>query len=184
MLALTTDSFSWSADAAGMSLSLRTPEARRIAETIKQGKTYTVEIKEFRKKRSLDQNALYWACLTEFARALHMSNNEAHNRMLRSYGQLERYDDKPVYVVLPDTDEAEQKAIEAETYHVKPTSQVKQGNDGNSYRTYMLLRGSSTYTTQEMTRLLDGLIEEMDGIGLDVISPQMRALLEERDAKN
>ena len=179
MITTKTTSLSWSADAAGLILSLRTPEARKIAETVKPEKTYTVEIKEYRKKRSLDQNALYWACLTEFAQTLHMSNSEAHNRMLRSYGQLERYEDKPVYVVLPDTDEAEQKAIEAETYHVKPTSQVKHGNDGQAYRTYMLLRGSSTYTTQEMKRLLDGLIAEMEGIGLDVISPQSRSLLEE-----
>lgn len=182
MIHLQTDKVSWSADAAGMNLLLRTSEARRIAETVKPGKTYAVEIKEYRKKRSLDQNALYWKFLTEFAQALGMSNSEAHNRMLRSYGQLERYDDKPVYVVLPDTDEAEQKALEAETYHVKPTSQVKHGNDGNSYRTYMLLRGSSTYDTKEMTRLIDGLTEEMAGIGLDMISRQMRALLEEYDA--
>lgn len=183
MLALQTDSFAWSADAAGMSLSLRTPKARMIAETVKPGKTYAVEIKEYRKKRSLDQNALYWKCLTEFARALGMSNSEAHNRMLRAYGQMERYEEKPVYVVLPDTDEAEQKALDAETYHVKPTSQVKQGNDGMSYRTYMLLRGSSTYNTQEMTRLIDGLLSECREAEIDVLTDSERALLEAFNGK-
>lgn len=179
MIATKTDSIAWSADAAGMILSLRTPEARRIAETVKQGKPYTVEIKEYRKKRSLDQNALYWSVLTQFASAMHMSNNEAHNRMLRDYGQVKRFGDKIAFVVLPDTDEVERQTLEAETEHLKPTSQVKIGNDGMNYRTYMMLKGSSSYDTAEMTRLLDGLLEECRQIGIEVLSDQERTLLEE-----
>ncbi len=178
MIATRTESIAWSADAAGLILSLRTPEARRIAETVKPGKAYTVEIREYRKKRSLDQNALYWKILGEFARAMRMSNAEAHNRMLRDYGQLKRFGDKIAYVVLPDTDEVERQTLEAETEHLKPTSQVKEGNDGRMYRTYMMLKGSSGYDTAEMTRLIDGLIAECREIGIDVISEQERTLLE------
>lgn len=183
MITTKTDSFAWSADAAGMILSLRTPEARRIAETVKQGKPYTVEIKEYRKKRSLDQNALYWSVLTQFARAMRMSNAEAHNRMLRDYGQVKRFGDKVAYVVLPDTDEVEQQTLEAETEHLKPTSQVKEGKDGQTYRTYMMLKGSSSYDTSEMTQLIDGLIDECEQVGLEVLSEQTRSLLEACNGK-
>lgn len=179
MLATKTESISWSADAAGLILSLRTQDARRIAESVKQGKPYTVEIKEFRKKRTLDQNALYWSVLTQFARAMRMSNAEAHNRMLRDYGTVKRFGDKVAYVVLPDTDEVERQTLEAETEHLKPTSQVKAGNDGMNYRTYMMLKGSSSYDTAEMTRLIDGLIDECEQVGLDVLSEQTRSLLED-----
>ena len=179
MISCQTDKLTWSADAGGMSLSIRTPQARQIADSCKDGKTYTVEIKEYRKKRSLDQNALYWSILTSFAEALDISNARAHNLLLRRYGQLERYDDKLVYVVLPDTDEAETKAQEAESYHLKPTSQVKEGKDGQMYRTYMLVRGSSTYSTREMKRLIDGLIDECENIGICVLSERDRALLNE-----
>lgn len=183
MLTLQSDSFAWSADAAGMILSLRTPQARKIAETVKPGKPYTIEIKEYRKKRSLDQNSLYWSVLTQFARAMRMSNAEAHNRMLRDYGQIKRFGDKIAYVVLPDTDEVERQTLEAETEHLKPTSQVKEGKDGQNYRTYMMLKGSSSYDTAEMTRLIDGLIDECENVGLDVLSEQTRSLLEEANAK-
>lgn len=183
MITTKTESFAWSADAAGMILSLRTPEARRIAETVKKDKAYTVEIKEYRKKRSLDQNSLYWAVLTQFARTMRMSNAEAHNQMLRDYGQLAFFGGKVVYVILPDTDEVERQTLEAETEHLKPTSSTRYGKDGVTYRTYMLLRGSSTYTTEEMSRLLNGLLEECRQIGLDVLSDQERALLEEFNAK-
>ena len=181
MITTRTSSISWAADASGMSLTLRTPEARRIAEAVKPDKEYTVEIKEFKKKRSLDQNALYWKWLTVFAEAIGITNEEAHNRLLYHYGQYEIYDDHLVYVVLPDSDDAEQRALRSTTYHIKPTSQTKVGNDGVTYRTYVLLRGSSTYDTSEMKRLLDGLIEECRCIGIDVITPREQALLEATD---
>lgn len=177
MIDFQTDGFAWSADAAGMSLLVRTPQARQIVDAVKQGKTYTVAIKEYRKKRSLDQNAMYWSVLTSFAEVLNISNARAHNLLLRRYGQLERYDDRPVYVVLPDTEDAETKADEAETYHLKPTSQVKQGKDGKAYRTWMLLRGSSTYDTKEMTRLLDGLLDECKEMGIAVMTEREASLL-------
>lgn len=76
---------------------------------------------------------------------------------------------KTIKLVLPDTEEAAQRADEAESYHIKPTSQVKVGTDGNTYRTYILLRGSSTYDTAEMTRLIDGVMDEAKQMGLTLI---------------
>ena len=90
---------------------------------------------------------MYWSVLTSFAEALNISNARAHNLLLRRYGQLERYDDKPVYVVLPDTEDAETKADEAETYHLKPTSQVKQYMRVKDYRydTTVVLQAACLY---------------------------------------
>lgn len=177
MLTLQTDAIGWVADANGESLTLRTRRAREIAAAVEPGKTYTVDIKQYRKKRSLDSNALYWSVLTQLAKAAGISNPAAHNIMLRRYGQIERYGEQNVYVVLPDTPEAEEKADNAETYHLKPTSQVKEGKDGKTYRTYMLLRGSSTYDSAEMSRLIDGLLDECKQMGLDVLTEQERTLL-------
>ena len=167
MLRVKTDSITWGMDEGGYYLKINTSLARKIVEAIKEG-LYVVEIKRHRKRRSLDQNAMYWSVLGQIAKALGVSNNYAHNMMLRRYGQAERYGDKAVYVVLPDTEEAEKQANEAETYHVRPTSQVKEGKDGN-YRTYILLRGSSTYDTAEMTRLIDGVMDEAKQMGLTLL---------------
>ena len=161
--------FRWSADQSGQWLSIRTPAAREIIESLDPNKVYSVEIKEKKKKRSLDQNALYWVVLTQVARKLGISNPRCHNLMLRRYGVPERYGDQAVYVVLPDTDEASEKAAEAETYHLKPTSQVKAGKDGNNYRTYLLLRGSSTYDSSEMSRLVNGVLDEAKELGIEMI---------------
>lgn len=140
-----------------------------MVESLDPEKVYAVEIKEKKRKRSLDQNALYWAVLTQVAKKLNISNPRCHNLMLRRYGVPERYGDQAVYVVLPDTEEATEKALEAETYHLKPTSQVKAGKDGNNYRTYLLLRGSSTYDSSEMSRLVNGMLDEAKELGIEMI---------------
>ena len=171
------DRIGWIADGEGCYLTVRTKDAMEIASSTESGKVYTVEIKEYRQKRSLSANAFYWSTLSELAKVLNTSVPELHNLMLRRYGQLERYGDQLVYVVLPDTDEASKKADCAETYHIKPTSQVKEGKDGNLYRTYMLLRGSSTYDTAEMSRLIDGLLSECKEVGMQVLTERERELM-------
>lgn len=145
-------------------------DAKRFCTEMKPRK-YAVEIKEHREKRSLDANAYYWALLGKLHKALKISSSYCHNLMLRRYGTLERFDEKPVYLVVPDTDEAAAKADEADTYHIKPTSSVRTGKDGKSYRTYMLLRGSHDYNTEEMSALIDGIVEECKQVGIETLTP-------------
>ena len=129
-----------------------------------------ITIQKWKENRNRGQNGLYWKYLTQLARRLGVSNNKMHNLMIRQYGQPELFDSQVVYTMLPDTDEAEEKALEADTYHIKPTSKVKHGSDGVNYRAYMLMRGSSTYNTEEFSRLLDGLLEACEDMGIHVMT--------------
>lgn len=160
---------SFSRDGASV-LSITTREDCRGLWDDLNGTEVEVTIKKARKKRSLDANGLYWASLTELARRLEVSNAYMHNSMIRQYGQPEMYGEKVAYIMLPDTDETERKALEAETYHIKPTSQTREGKDGVTYRAYMLMRGSSTYNTEEFSRLLDGLLEACRSAGVHVMT--------------
>lgn len=151
---------------------------RKTAQEL-TGVPLTARITKQKKGRSLDSNAYYWRLLGELASKLNISNNFCHNMMLRRYGVFEEIDGKPVYLVILDTDEAEKKADEAETYHIKPTSNVRAGNDGNMYRTYMLLKGSHQYDTGEMSRLISGLVDECKKCGIETLTPVELARLTE-----
>ena len=174
-ISIVTDAIGWAADGTGEKLTVSTPLARSIVGRLENCK-YTVEIKKYKPKRSLDANAMYWSLLYQLAKVLKTSTPELHNLMLRRYGQPELYGDQPVYVVLPETEDAQKKTDCAETYHLKPTSHVREGKDGKMYRTYMMLRGSSTYDTAEFSRLLDGLMSECDEVGIH--TDKERGLLE------
>lgn len=140
-------------------------------EEIRQYEKASIKVTKFRQKRSLDANAYYWQLITKLAEALKISKSRTHNIVLRKYGQREYIDGSIVTVPLPDTENAENKALEADTYHLKPTSQVRTGNDGIVYRTYVMLRGSSEYNTKEMSELIDGLVSECKELGIETATP-------------
>lgn len=118
------------------------------------------KLEKHRKSRSLGQNALYWKLVGMVSAKTKIPVPVIHNRMLRDYGQFTYIDEQLAVTYLPDTEEAEEQALNAETFHIKPTSKVLYGSNGKLLRAYIILRGSSTYTTEEMALLLDGIMQE------------------------
>lgn len=166
-------SISRNIDTGGLLVTLETSGAAlQDARKLKDLPRLTIRITRCRAKRSLDANAYYWKLITELSEALKISKPRAHNLILRRYGQREELDGRPVLITVPDTEEAEKSALEAETYHIRPTSQTKTGRDGVTYRTYVLLRGSSTYDTREMSLLIDGLVSECKDSGIETLPPE------------
>lgn len=126
-------------------------------------------LKEYREKRSLSQNSCYWALCGKVARKVRISTARLHNMLLRDLGLPEYVGDRLIPVYLPDTDEGETAALEAMTYHIRPTSEVKVGKDGTVYRCYVMLRGSHTFNTAEMSALLDLMIQEARQQGIETL---------------
>lgn len=152
-------------------------------EELKGYDKLSLEIKPYRRKRSLDANAYYWVLLTKLARVLDTSNAELHNILLSKYGFMEIVDGRTIKVVLPDTDAAYNKVMGSPLYHLKPTSDARMGNDGMAYRTYIMIRGSSTYNTAEMSRLIDGLVADCRCVGMsdsEIASTEERRILKEK----
>ena len=138
-----------------------------------RGKEIDLEIEEHHEKRSLTANAYYRQLLAKVAWKLGVTNNFAHNRHIREYGQPETIDGKLVMVTLPDTDTAENKALELEKVHLKPTADV----DADGNRLYILMRGSHSYNTVEMARLIDGLVSTAKELGIETLTPDELAKL-------
>ena len=160
---------------------------RQAYEELKGCEKLSLEIKRYKRKRSLDANAYYWVLIGKLAKVLQLSNPELHNKMLCLYGQPEIFEGKPVYMTIPDTDAAVEKVTHATYYHLQPTSQVREGNDGIMYRTYKLLRGSHTFNSEEMARLIDGLIGCCKDAGIpdaEIATPDEKRLLKERYGVN
>ena len=143
----------------------------------------SLEIKKYRQKRSIDANAYYWVLVTKLARVLETSNAEIHNILLSRYGFPEIIDGQLMRLSLPESEETEKRVKSAEEYHLKATTQVISGKDGKSYRTYILMRGSHGYNTEEMARLINGLITECKDAGFtdaEIATPNEKMQLKER----
>lgn len=145
--------------------------ALQMVDELKECDKLYFNISKHKKKRSNDANGYYWLLLNKLSKKLKISLPYCHNIMLRRYGTLEEFDGKPVLIIIQDTEEASRKADETETYHIKPTSQVKEGSDGLMYRTYLLLKGSHEYNTAEFSNLISGLIDECRQVGIATATP-------------
>lgn len=156
---------------------------RATWEILKDCEKVGIDIKQYRPKRSLDANAYYWTLVGKLAKVIDRSSAAVHNYMLSHYGVPEILDDKLVYLSLPDTEEAQKKAEESETFHIRPTTQIITGKDGKPYRTYMLIRGSGSYNSAEMARLIEGIIQECKEAGIpeyEIMTPDEKRILKER----
>lgn len=148
------------------------------------GKEIRCKLVQWREKRSKDANAFFYVLVDKLAEALRVSKPYIHNLMLQRYGQIEKVDGKPVWVVLPETEAVKKKVEEEDTLHLRSTSEVKQGKDGKMYRTYLLLKGSHELDTKGMSVLLDGIISECKEVGIQTETPdeiaKMKALWNEQ----
>lgn len=141
--------------------------ARWLVESADRSKKY--DLTEHKEKKSLSQNAYYWVLIGKLAAKLHISTARLHNLMLRDCSFPFIVDGKVAMQALRDTEEAENRVLESETYHVKPTSGTITGNDGLTYRWYMVLRGSRTFNVEEMSALIDNLIPACVEQGIEVL---------------
>ena len=152
---------------------------------LKQDKGIMWDLKEHKERRRLTQNAYYWVLVGKIAEKTGISSAEIHNRNLRDLGLVERMNGAVVPVYIPDTDEAERDALEAETFHIKPTSQTKEGKDGKTYRCYVLLRGSSTFNVAEFSTLVDLIVQEaLAQGGIEVLPPDELAHIRELERQH
>lgn len=123
------------------------------------------EVTEYHEKRSLNANALYWQCVTQMAKAMRVSNAYMHNLLLQKYGVRQLIGGQEVWVALPDTPQAQRDTEEDANNHLEPTT-MRTG----SRRWYVMLKPSHEFDTSEMSRLIDGVSDEMRQCGL--VPPQ------------
>lgn len=129
------------------------------------------DITEHKEKRGLSQNAYYWVILEKMAVKMHVPKQELHNLNLRHLGLIERIDGQVISILLPDTEETEKKTLMADTYHLAPTRKTQTGANGKPCRWYVMLRGSSDMNVQEMSALVDLVIEDAKAQGIETLPP-------------
>lgn len=140
-------------------------------ERLREETDLSITMTKWRERRTLTANAYYWVIVTKLSEISGFSNARVHNMLLSRYGVLEQMEGETLTVMIPNTDEAAEDVLEKEIYHLKPTSHVKQGKNGQMFRAYYLMKGSSDMDTKEFSRLLDGAIDEAKACGIDVLPP-------------
>jgi len=116
------------------------------------------EVKEVKKKRTLDSNSYYWALLNKIAGVLGESKEKLHLKMLKEYGE--------VYSVLLPKEHDISGLIK---YYEIESCIEKNGHKFLSYKAYL---PSSEMNTKQMAKLIDGVVSEAKELGIETLTPR------------
>lgn len=134
-----------------------------IPKMLQLDETKEYEVKEYKHKRSLNANAYYWVLVNKIADALNQSKEFIHLCMLKQYGQR--------YVVCVPYD----VPIENLVKYYERDGVRKQGD--RLFKTYNVYLPSSEMNTYEMSKLIDGTVEEAQSMGIETMTPDELAHL-------
>ena len=144
-------------------ITLETAEQPGVFDKTKD-KLLNVEIKEHREKRSLSANAYFHVLVDKIAGVNGVSHAEIHNQMIADYGFV---DEDIKNLILDDN----VPYLQLTNIHLRPTSATKVMDNGKLYRVFIVMRGSHTYDTKEMARLIDGVVSEAKSLGIETLPP-------------
>lgn len=119
------------------------------------GKAINLTITTPKEKRSLDANAYFWVIVGKIADKLRASKEEIYFKLLKDYGQSVTITVKKGY----DISKAGFKYYEV----------LKDGLiNGKEFTAYRVFIGTSQYSKQEMSVIIDGAVQEAKELGIDV----------------
>ena len=158
-------------------LKVKNPPAARQFVLSMKNRTYTCELKEQHKKRSLDANAYFWVLADKLAEATRISKEDIYRHAIREIGG----NSTTVCV----RDRAAEKLCQGWEKNglgwLADTFPSKLPGCAN----VTLYYGSSTYDTKQMSRLIDNIVQDCQAVGIETLTPDKLALLVEEwgDAK-
>lgn len=136
----------------------------QIFEELRTAETLTIKVGKFRKRRSLDANAYCWVLISKLAEKLSIPKTEIYRNAIREIGGNS------------DTVCVQDKAVQSLCDGWQRngigwmTETFKSKLDGCTNVT--LYYGSSTYDTNQMSRLINNIVEECRLQGIETRSQE------------
>ena len=131
---------------------------------------YDLEVKEHRKKRSLDANAYAWVLINKLADVMRMSPTEVYRQAIQDIsGNSE---------ILPIKEEAVDQFMQAWSHNGIGWLCRDMGKSKlPGYRNLMVYYGSSVYNTKQMSDLIDHLVQDCKALDIETMTPDKLSLL-------
>lgn len=141
-------------------------------QTVKPDCKY--DLKEHKERRSLDSNSYFHVLCDKLRQKLGISMAACKNHLIADYGQIQYIDEQPM---IYKTNAPQEYMMELETIHTKLVK-VTEENDKEVFF-YRVYRGSHTYNSAEMSKLISGTVEECKALGIETLTPLELARMNE-----
>ena len=132
-------------------------------------KELKVQVSVWRQDRSLNANNYCWKLLDEIAQRMHSTKEEVYQEIISKVG---------VFEILPIRNEAVDNFVEKwQSRGLGWVCNIMRDSKIPNYTNVIAYYGSSVYNTKEMSRLIDEVVQEAQGLGIQTKTPQELAEL-------
>ena len=145
---------------------------KRFVAEMKE-KIYTLSVKLFREKRSLDANAYAWVLMNKLAEAIadNVTSEDVYREFVRKIGPKE---------ILPVRDIAVERFMRDWECKGKGwVCEVIGKSKIEGYTNVIAYYGSSTYDSKEMSMFIDAIVEECKEYNIPTDTPEQIAKMKE-----
>lgn len=142
-----------------------------------KNRLYDLEVKEHRKKRSLDSNAYAWTLINKIADVMRIPPVEVYRQAIQDISGNNE--------IIPIKDEAVEQFKQAWQHNGIGWICRDMGKSKiQGYRNLMVYYGSSVYDTKQMSDLIDNLVQDCKALDIETLPPEkLDLLMEGWDAK-
>lgn len=131
---------------------------------IKEGKLYDIEIKEHKNKRSLSQNAYLWKLINLLADKLNIARTTMYQAYVKEFGKYQ-------IVAINRNAYAEFERVWCASGLGNQCQIIEEKSTDKSF-VVMCFYGSSQYDTQEMSKLVDAVIQDCEAEGIPTLTKE------------
>lgn len=166
------DKAQWMMSADGAYLMIRTNrrDATAFCDEMKDGKVYEADLKEHRKKRSLDANSYAWLLIGKLANKLGLPKEDVYREFIKDVGNN--------YETIPIRNDAVDKWITNwQSKGIGWCCDILGESKLDGYTNVITYYGSSTYDSKQMSKLINLIVDECKQQGIETMTSAELALI-------
>ena len=148
-----------------------------LYDDLKDREKLSIEIKPYRAKRSLDANAYCWKLIGDLAEKLNTTREEIYRTSIREIGGNSE--------IICVKDEAVERLCDGWQRNGIGWQTDTFPSKLQGCTNVILYYGSSTYNTEQMSRLIDNIVQDCKAVGVQTETPdkilEMKSLWEQAE---
>ena len=135
-------------------------------------KELTIAVKQYRKKRSLDANSYFWVLCNKLSEKTRLPKDEIYRSAIKNIGGNSYI--SPVLV------EEKENAIKMwESHGLGWVCEDTGSSKVKGCTNIIFYAGSSFYDTEQMSRLIDNIVQDCKAVGIETMTPDQLQILKE-----
>lgn len=151
-------------------LKVNSRDATAFIDEMKKDKVYEADLKEHRKKRSLDANSYAWVLLGKLANKVGLPKEDVYRELIKDVGNN--------YEILPIRNDAVDKWIANwQSKGIGWVCDILGESKLDGYTNVITYYGSSTYDSLQMSKLINLIVDECKQQGIETMTPAELAML-------